>query len=213
MNSGRYTCKANNGALDSNKKEIMVTQTINLNVNCKCATHTLYMYWSSHCYEVIPVLVLSLSHYWVLHGGSRGGALGSLALPPPPLIFRQNWGPKGGKIFWGEHPPTLTPLPPPPFLIWRSGSATEPYRQCSKKVELVDRIFMVCDLCCHWSGWATLVWDPIWTKIAKKVGYTIMLIPDLMHLVLYICFKRGKLALFSLKCVVQLGSFFQKPCG
>lgn len=112
MNSGRYTCKANNGALDSNKKEIMVTQTINLNVNCKCATHTLYMYWSLHCYEVIAVLVLSLSHYWVLHGGSRGGAPGSLALPPP-LIFRQNWGPKGGNIFWGEYPPTLTPLPPP----------------------------------------------------------------------------------------------------
>ena len=42
--SGRYTCKANNGALDSDKKEIMVTQTINLNVNCKCVMHTLYMH-------------------------------------------------------------------------------------------------------------------------------------------------------------------------
>lgn len=131
----------------------------------------------------------------------------------PPLFFDKTEA-EGWKHFLGRTSPNPNPpAPPPPFLIWRSGSATEPYRQCSKKVELVDRIFMVCDLCCHWSGWATLVWDPVWTKIAKKVGYTIMLIPDLMHLVLYICFKRGKLALFSLKCVVQLGSFFQKPCG
>ncbi|CAH3162383.1 unnamed protein product [Porites evermanni] len=33
VDGGRYTCKANNGALDSNGKEIIVTQTINLNVN------------------------------------------------------------------------------------------------------------------------------------------------------------------------------------
>ena len=34
------------------------------------------------------------------------------------LIFRPNWGPKGRKKFF------LRPTPPPPHLIWRSGSAT-----------------------------------------------------------------------------------------
>ena len=44
VDGGSYTCRANNGALDSNEKEIIVTQTINLNVNCKCVMHMLYMY-------------------------------------------------------------------------------------------------------------------------------------------------------------------------
>ena len=37
---------------------------------------------------------------------------------PPPLIFRRNWGPKGGKTIF------LRPPPPPP-VISRSGSGTE----------------------------------------------------------------------------------------
>ena len=58
------------------------------------------------------------------------------ACPPPPLIFRANWGPKGlKKIFWDraqplalsqglEDRPPHIPTPPPPF-IWRSRSATD----------------------------------------------------------------------------------------
>ena len=28
-------------------------------------------------------------------------------LPPPPLIFKSNWGPKSRKIFWGNPPPLI----------------------------------------------------------------------------------------------------------
>ena len=31
----------------------------------------------------------------------------------PPVIFRPNWGPKGGKIFFWRPPPPQRPLPPP----------------------------------------------------------------------------------------------------
>ena len=45
--------------------------------------------------------------------------------PPPPLIFRRNWGPKGRKYFFSNHPPpplsqVLDDRAP---LIWRSVSA------------------------------------------------------------------------------------------
>ena len=44
---------------------------------------------------------------------------------PPPLIFRPNWGPKGGKNFMETGPPPYLRIwitgPP---LFWRSGSAT-----------------------------------------------------------------------------------------
>ena len=61
---------------------------------------------------------------WLLlgSGGSRGGARGTRPLP---LIFRPNWGPMGGKTFFGR--PLLisgSGWPPLPPLIWRSGSAT-----------------------------------------------------------------------------------------
>ena len=52
-----------------------------------------------------------------------------------------------------------------------------------------------------WVGYASLR-----SYMAKKVGYTIMLIPDLIGLVLYIWPRRGELALFSVNWVVQLGS-------
>ena len=51
-------------------------------------------------------------------GVSRGG-------PPPPLIFRRNWGPKGRKYFFSNHPPPplISGLDDRAPLIWRSGSA------------------------------------------------------------------------------------------
>ena len=61
-------------------------------------------------------------------GGSRRGARWTRS----PLIFTPNWGPKGGKkFFWDRAPPFVRVWmtgPPPPPLIWRSGSATEDYR-------------------------------------------------------------------------------------
>ena len=37
-------------------------------------------------------------------------------LPPPPLIFRRNWGPKGRKYLFSNNPP------PPPYLrVWMTG--------------------------------------------------------------------------------------------
>ena len=55
-------------------------------------------------------------------GRSREGTSGGPA-PPPPLIFRRDWGPKGQTIFFGDCPPPPlsqglnerpTPRPPPP---------------------------------------------------------------------------------------------------
>ena len=46
--------------------------------------------------------------------------------PGSPLIFKPNWGPKGGKkIFWDQDPlfQGLDDRPPPRPLIWKSGSA------------------------------------------------------------------------------------------
>ena len=45
--------------------------------------------------------------------------------PPPPLIFRRNWGPKGRKYFFSNHPPPslISGLDDRAPLIWRSGSA------------------------------------------------------------------------------------------
>ena len=52
-------------------------------------------------------------------GGSRGGSWG--AAPPPPLIFRPKWGPKGWKKNFCGRPP------PPPYLrVWRSISSVAP---------------------------------------------------------------------------------------
>ena len=48
----------------------------------------------------------------ITSGGSRGG-------PPPHIIFRRNWGPRGRKKFFGG----TTPPPPTHPFIWRSGSA------------------------------------------------------------------------------------------
>ena len=76
--------------------------------------------------------LLQLYLYYLLNctlhcsGGSRGGAWG----PGSPLIFRPNWGPKGGKkFFWRPAPhfskglddPTHTPPPP---IISRFGAST-----------------------------------------------------------------------------------------
>ena len=49
--------------------------------------------------------------------------------PPPSLIFRPKWRPKGRKKIFGAPPPPPLFLgsgcpPPPPPLIWWSGSAT-----------------------------------------------------------------------------------------
>ena len=46
--------------------------------------------------------------------------------PGSPLIFKPNWGPKGGKKnFWDQDPlfQGLDDRPPPRPLIWKSGSA------------------------------------------------------------------------------------------
>ena len=40
--------------------------------------------------------------------------------PPPPPIFRPNWGPKGRKTLFGDRPRT-TP-PPPPYLQVKPGN-------------------------------------------------------------------------------------------
>ena len=58
---------------------------------------------------------------WVSSGWSRGGVGG-----PPPLIFRPIWGPKGRNFFfWDRVSPLISRSgSTPPFLIWRSGSAT-----------------------------------------------------------------------------------------
>ena len=47
-------------------------------------------------------------------GGSKGGARGART-PPPPLIFRPNWGPKGRKNSFGDRAT--------PFLrVWMTGA-------------------------------------------------------------------------------------------
>ena len=58
-------------------------------------------------------------------------------LPPPPLIFRAKWGPKGEKNFFGRPGPPaffsgsgIPTTPPAPTLIWRSGSATAHFNEC-----------------------------------------------------------------------------------
>ena len=55
-------------------------------------------------------------------GGSRGGARGPC--PPPPLIFRPFWGPKGRKIFFWDRTPLYlgvwTTGPPPYLKVWIS---------------------------------------------------------------------------------------------
>ena len=66
-------------------------------------------------------------------GGSRGGARAPREPrhPPPPLIFRPNWGSKGWKKFFGHWVPPPPPPPlskgldnrPPPYIS-SSGSGT-----------------------------------------------------------------------------------------
>ena len=59
---------------------------------------------------------------WWIQGRGPGARL-----PPPHLIFRPKWGPKGRKKFFFRRGPALIsgsgwPAPPPTPLIWRSGS-------------------------------------------------------------------------------------------
>ena len=57
--------------------------------------------------------VLSNSRSW---GGAQGAA------PPPLLIFRPKWGPKGKKKFFCGRPP------PPPYLrVWMTAPPSPPY--------------------------------------------------------------------------------------
>ena len=58
-------------------------------------------------------------------GGCRGGAW-----EPRPLICRPNWSPKGRKFFFKDWSPFISGSGwPPPYLIWRSGSATGRQRE------------------------------------------------------------------------------------
>ena len=50
---------------------------------------------------------------WTLGGGSRGRARGTRPSPPPPLIFRSKWGPKGLKKVFGDRPL-------PCLRVWRT---------------------------------------------------------------------------------------------
>ena len=68
-------------------------------------------------------------------GGSRGGARGPGSPPPPHLIFRPKWGPKGRKNIFFETGPrpylrfwVTSPTPHPPYLkVW--------IRQCLEQTE------------------------------------------------------------------------------
>ena len=69
--------------------------------------------WYQHEVAITTWSLFSI-HMIYLSGGSRGGTWG--ALVPP--IFKPKGGPKGQKTFFGDRPP-------PPPIIWRSGSATD----------------------------------------------------------------------------------------
>ena len=64
-----------------------------------------------------------------LRGGCRGGPS-----PPPPLIFRPNWGPKGRKKNFSR-----LGIPLSPWMSSMSGSATEPSGRSANSVKFSPR--------------------------------------------------------------------------
>ena len=72
--------------------------------------------------ESITRMPWNIAAQWWIQG--RGPFL---PVSPPPRIFRPDWGPKSPKNFFWRLGPFYLRIwmtPPPPSLIWRSGSST-----------------------------------------------------------------------------------------
>ena len=79
--------------------------------------------------------------------------------PPPPPIFRPNWGLKGWKQICWRPPPTL---PPPPYLKIRSGSGAHKAGENPLSLLLSQQAW-------QWLNWIKILitWR-VWAKMAQK---------------------------------------------
>ena len=106
--------KACNKALKSNKFELYKKMSL-------VAQHFSELYM--HDVRLLGICTISLNFLSTLQWQRQGRAWGP-SPPPPPLIFRPNWGPKGRKNLGGDQSPRR---PPPPPLIWGARWPPPPY--------------------------------------------------------------------------------------
>ena len=143
--------KACNKALKSNKFELYKKMSL-------VAQHFSELYM--HDVRLLGICTISLNFLSTLQWQIQGRARGPPPLPPPPLIFRPNWGPKGRKNWGGDQSPRR---PPPPLLlskglddrlhlISRSGSGTAlVHLECNSILDILWSLVRA------WTMWFTSI--------------------------------------------------------